>query len=57
MGWGLVQHLPYSPNLAPNNFRLFGPLSKSLGDIKLKNDEDVLQQNVQKFLQVPIKKT
>jgi len=33
---------------------LFGPQSESLGDIKFKNDEDVLLQNVQKFLQVPI---
>jgi len=35
---------------------LFGLQSESLGNIKFKNDEDVLQQNVQKFLQVPIKK-
>jgi len=55
MGWELLQHLLYSPDLAPSNFHLFGPQSKSLGDIKFKNDEDVLQHFVWKFLQVPIK--
>jgi len=55
MGWELLQHLPYSPDLAPSNFRLFGPQSESLRDIKFKNDEDVLQHFVRKFLQVPIK--
>ena len=57
ISWELLQHSPYSPDLAPSNFHLFGPHSKSLGYIKFKNDEDVLQQNVQKFLQVPIRKT
>jgi len=57
MGWELLQHLPYSPNLAPSNFCLFDPQSEPLGDIKFKNDEDVLQHFVWKFLQVPIKKT
>jgi len=52
MGWELLQHLPYSPDLAPSNFHLFGLQSESLGDIKFKNDEDVLQHFVRK---VPIK--
>jgi len=56
MGWELLQHLPYSPDLAASNFHLFGPQSESPGDIKFKNDEDVLQHFVQKFLQMPIKK-
>jgi len=46
----------YSPDLAPNIFYFFGPQSESLGDIKFKNDEDVSQHFVWKFLQVPIKK-
>jgi len=54
MGWELLQHLPYSPDLAPSNFYLFGPESESLGNIKFKNDEDVLQHFVRKCLQVPI---
>jgi len=55
MGWKLLQHLPYSPDLAPSNFHLFGLQSESLEDIKFKNDENVLQHFVRKFLQVPIK--
>jgi len=54
MGWELLQHLPYSPDLAPSNFHLFGPQSESLENIKFENDEDVLQHLVQKFLQVEI---
>jgi len=53
MVWELLQHLPYSPDSASSNFNLFGPQSESLGDIK--NDEDVLQHFVRKFLQVAIK--
>ena len=45
----LLQHSPYSPDLDPSNFHLFGWQSKSLRDIKFKNDEDVLQQNVQQI--------
>ena len=56
MGWKLLQHLPYSSDLAPSNFHLFGLQSESLGDIKFNNDENVLQHFLRKFLQVPIKK-
>jgi len=35
---------------------LFGPQSESLGVIKFKNDENVLQHFVRKFLEEPIKK-
>jgi len=55
MGWELLQHLPYSSDSAPSNFHLFWLQSELLGDIIFKNDEDVLQHFVQKFLQVPIK--
>jgi len=54
MCWKLLQYSPYSPDLAPSNFHLFGPQSESRREITFKNDDDVLQQNVQKFLQVPI---
>jgi len=57
LGWELLQHLPYSPDLVPNNCHLFEPQSESLEDIKFKNDEDVLQHCVRKFLQVLTKKT
>jgi len=35
MGWELLQHLPYSSDLAPSNFHLSGPPSESLGDISI----------------------
>jgi len=38
MGWELLQHLLYSPDLAPSNFHLFEAQSESLGNIKFKND-------------------
>jgi len=47
MGWKLLQHLSYSPDLAPSNFHLFRPPSKSL-----REDEDVLQHCVRKFLHI-----
>jgi len=50
MGWELLQHLPYSPDLAPSIFHLFGPQNESLTDIKFKNHEDVVQHYVQNFL-------
>jgi len=53
MGWEPLQHLPYSSDLAPSNFYLFGPQSESLGDIKFKNDENVVQHCVRKCPQVP----
>jgi len=55
MGWELLQHLPYSPDLAPSNFHLFGPQSESLEDIKVKNDENILHHCDQKIVQVPTK--
>jgi len=55
MGWGLLRHLPYSLDLAANNFHLFGPQNESLGDIKFKNDKNVLQHCVQEFLHGAIK--
>ena len=51
MGWELLQHPPYSPDLAPSDFHLFGPLKDLLGGIKFGSDEDV-QQHVLKFLRV-----
>jgi len=49
MSWELLQHPPYSPDLAPSDFHLFGPLKEFLGGIKFENDEDV-QQHVIQFL-------
>jgi len=49
MGWELLQHPLYSPDLAPSDFHLFRPLKESLGGIKFENNEAV-QQHVLHFL-------
>jgi len=41
--------LSYSPDLAPSDFHLFGPLKESLGGITFEND-DAVKQHVLKFL-------
>ena len=40
---------PYSPDLAPSDFHLFGPLKKLLGGITFENG-DAVKQHVLKFL-------
>jgi len=42
-------HPPYSPDLAPSDFHLFGPVKESLGGITFKNDYPV-KEHVLKFL-------
>ena len=49
MGWEVFTHPPYSPDLAPSDFHLFGPLKESLGGIKFQND-DAIKQHALKFL-------
>ena len=52
MDWEVLTHLLYSPDLAPSDFHLFGPLKESLrGGIKFENN-DAVQQHVLKFLVV-----
>ena len=46
-GWKLLQHPPYSPDLAPSEFHLFGPLGESPGGITFENNEDVQQRVLQ----------
>jgi len=49
MGWELLLHPEYSPDLAPSDFHLFGPLKNCL-EALFENNEDDVQQLVQKFL-------
>jgi len=44
ISWELLQHPPYSQDLAPSDFRLFRPMKVSFGGIKFENIEAV-QQN------------
>lgn len=41
LGWQLLQHPHYSPDLAPSDFHLFGPLKTHLGSKRFVDDEDV----------------
>jgi histone-lysine N-methyltransferase SETMAR len=41
LGWELLEHPPYSPDLAPSDFHLFGPLKTHLGGRHFANDAEV----------------
>jgi transposase len=49
--WELLEHPPYSPDLAPRDLHLFGPLKKTLGDKRFTDDEEV-QTEVRKWLRL-----
>ena len=52
MGWEVLTHLLYSPDLVLSDFHLFGSLKESLrGGINFENN-DAVQQHVLKFLLV-----
>ena len=40
-GWTTISHPPYSPDLAPSDFHLFGPLKESLRGGHFSSDEEV----------------
>jgi histone-lysine N-methyltransferase SETMAR len=48
--WEVLDHPPYSPDLAPSDFHLFGPLKKHLGGRRFATDGEV-QQAVMSWLQ------
>ena len=41
LGWKLLTHPPYSPDHAPSDFHLFGPLKESMKGIHFQTDEEV----------------
>lgn len=41
--WEVLPHPPYSPDLAPSDFHLFGPLKEHLGGQKFDTDDEVCQ--------------
>jgi hypothetical protein len=45
----LLEHPPYSPDLAPRDFHLFRPLKNHLGDKRFAGDEEV-ETEVRKWL-------
>ncbi|CAF4888914.1 unnamed protein product [Pieris macdunnoughi] len=40
-GWDVLDHPPYSPDVAPSDFHMFPSLKKHLGGMKFANDEEV----------------
>lgn len=49
LGWDVLPHPPYSPDLAPSDFHLFRSLQNSLRGITFNSEEDVNQHLLQFF--------
>ena len=47
--WNVLPHPPYSPELDPSDYYLFGPLKEHLGGKMFRNNEEV-KQDVQEWL-------
>jgi transposase len=47
--WNVLPHPPYSPDLAPSDYHLFGSLKEHLGGKRFRNNEEVIQE-VQEWL-------
>ena len=47
----VLKHPPYSPDLAPSDFHLFGPMKEHLQDQKFADDKEVMEA-VQSWLKV-----
>lgn len=43
MHWTTIEHAPYSPDLSPCDYHLFGPLKEALGGQQFQNNEEVKQ--------------
>jgi histone-lysine N-methyltransferase SETMAR len=41
--WNILPQPPYSPDLAPSDYHLFGPLKEHLGGKRFRNNEEVIQ--------------
>ena len=41
LGWELLPHPPYSPDLAPSDFHLLGPLKEFTRGTKFENEDEV----------------
>ena len=41
LGWELLPHLPFSPDLAPSGFHWFGPLKEFTRATKFESDDEV----------------
>jgi hypothetical protein len=41
LGWEIMNHPLYSPNLVPSDFHLFGPMKVHLGGTNFQNDDEL----------------
>jgi histone-lysine N-methyltransferase SETMAR len=41
LGFELLQHPPYSPDLAPSDYHIFGPLKEALRGCRFTSNEEV----------------
>jgi hypothetical protein len=40
--WDVLPHPPYSPDLAPSDYLLFGPMKRVLGGKRFRNNDEVI---------------
>ena len=50
LGWDVLPHPPYSPDLAPSDYFLFRSLQNSLNDENFNNDDDIKSYLIQFFV-------
>ncbi|GFO44908.1 histone-lysine N-methyltransferase SETMAR [Plakobranchus ocellatus] len=43
-GWEILPHPAYSPDLAPSDFHLFGPLKRHLGGMAFETGDDLISE-------------
>ncbi|GFN92840.1 histone-lysine N-methyltransferase SETMAR [Plakobranchus ocellatus] len=43
-GWEILPHPAHSPDLAPSDFHLFGPLKRHLGGIAFETEDDLISE-------------
>jgi histone-lysine N-methyltransferase SETMAR len=43
-GWTVLAHPPYSPNLVPSDFHLFGALKNAVHGVKFQADDNVISR-------------
>jgi transposase len=61
--WDVLPHPPYSPDLAPSDYHLFGAMKRVLGGKRFRNNEEVIvamqswiHKQPKTFLETGIKK-
>ncbi|GFN93392.1 histone-lysine N-methyltransferase SETMAR [Plakobranchus ocellatus] len=43
-GWEILPHPAHSPDLAPSDFHLFGPLKRHLGGMAFDTEDDLISE-------------